>query len=227
MTRKLFGAVVLLACSLALVGGAYADTVSIGIQVGNGSIVNETSSNTGLATFGFPTSVTVGGFTIQSLVASDDGSTPPDFTVNGGLESGGPGTLKIYVTDQSIAATGPAVFDSAWGITQVPSGWTVTATTYVDSGNGLFTMTCATCTEVGTATFNGNGSSNAESPVLSLTAPFSETQVLTFTATKSAASLTSIVGGADLSIVPAGEPSFFALFALCLTSFAGRFRKRC
>jgi hypothetical protein len=149
----------------------------------------------------------VGGFTVQS-VTGIDGNTPPDFTVNGGLESAtSTGTFKLYVTDQGLTAATAGNFANAWGITTVPAGWTITITTYVDTSNGLFTTNCTTCTQVGTATFTAGGNSSSQSSLMSLTGLFSETTVITFTVNQTHSTATSIVGGADTDFVPVPEPS--------------------
>jgi hypothetical protein len=94
----------------------------------------------------------------------------------------GVGTLNVYVTEQGITSpVGQVNFFSAFTANVVPVGWTVVESTYLDSANGLYTVSPADL--LSTVTFTSAGTTDESNYNLTATGPYSVTELFTITAT--------------------------------------------
>jgi hypothetical protein len=127
------------------------------------------------------------------------------------ISSGSSGVLNILVTDTDVANPlgSPATFNSGFTVNELTPGWIVTEQTFLDSGDGYFGMT----TPLGSAAFNGIGSSVQLDNADTGPGPYSVTEQYTIFAPEAGASIATI----DLSsAVP--EPATWAMF---LVGFGG------
>lgn len=208
---------------LLLSSGAYADTVGIALGGNGGPIAASITSPTGSLSLP-PTSIFA--WTISGTVFG----TPPagaepnleGFTVDASDTSAGLTSLQVYVTEGGLTSpTGVNTFLS--GLTSnllLGNITSVTESTFVDTGNGLFTTTCGTCSLLSTQTFTGIGSVTIGAATPSLSAPYSETELFNIVA--------SGVGTVQdtITISNAPEPGTLTLFGSGLIGLAGLLRRK-
>jgi len=165
----------LFAMALILPSGAFADTISIGVDCGGG--ITTVASGSGTATF----AGICGAFNITSATATGTPIVPEptlltqtiDATANAG------GTLKIFITEQGLTFPTPSGLLLSGFTSNVFFGpaTSVEEQTFVDAGNGLFGGT-----PLASATFTGINSTTSLDLATTGTGPFSETAVYTITA---------------------------------------------
>lgn len=192
----------------AFASSAMADTISIGLQesgVSGGAITTEASASGSAAI----SNLAYGTFTLNN-VSGVAAPVLPEGELNTNsinVSSSSSGTLMVYVTAQGVSpAMLPASFFSSLTENSLTGPLTVTESTYVDAGNGLYALT----TPLASTTFTAIGTDtvNTAAPA-GLTTPFSLTAVYTITATGS--------GSANSTInVTAAEPGSIALLGLVL-----------
>lgn len=194
----------------ALATSALADTITIGLQeagVNGGAIITQASS------LG---NATVSGASYGTFSLNNISGTGAPFLSEGAFDSNSlnvssstAGTLSVYITDQGVTNAGqPGLigFLSALTENSLTNGFSVTESTYVDTGNGLFALT----TPLASTSFTAIGTDSVETPAnIPTTNPFSVTAVYTITANGA--------GGANSTInVTAPEASSIALLSLVL-----------
>ena len=209
MKRMVFMAV-LAVLALVFVSGAYADTITIGLQEGGGIVTVASGSTTASfsGSFGTFSLVNVNGTGTFSL-------SLPTFGSNTLQVAGSGGTLNVFVTDQGITSpTGLTDFLSAFTANLLPLGWTVTESTYIDTSNGLFGGTLLNSSPTG---FNSGTSSLTTSSLYSATEKFVIAANSTLGSTNDTINLTA-------TAVP--EPGSLVLFGSGLMSLAGLMRRK-
>jgi len=222
MKRVVFTALVagfvLLAAS-----AAHADNVFIGLGANGGAPGVVAASSTGAATL--PPSVILGWTVSATVFGTPPAGPEPNlegFTVDASDTTGGNSSLQIYITEGDLSSpTGINTFIS--GLTSnllLGNIASVTESTYIDTGNGLFTTTCGTCSLLASHTFTGIGSIDIGAATPSLAAPYSETEVFDIQATG--------VGGVQdtITISNAPEPGTLTLFGSGLFGLAGLLRRK-
>jgi len=216
INMKLLTAALVLAGAVVLTSVARADTVSIGLKEAgfNGGAVFFETSGSGSASF----SGSYGTFILNSVIGV---GTPPlgepsldSSSID--VSSSASGTLSVYVTESGITSvTGVNNFLSGFTMNLLSAGWTVTESTYVDLGNGVFAIT----SPLGSQVFTAIGSASSINATPSLGSPFSETEVFTITATGTGSS----DGTITMSRVP--EPATLSLLGMGLLSLLGLRKK--
>jgi hypothetical protein len=154
-------------------GVATATTLSVGMQ--------EAGFNGGTITTAGSTS-SYGNFDPVTVSASLGASPGSLFSNSIDTSALGVGTLNVYVTEQGITSpVGQVNFFSAFTANVVPVGWTVVESTYLDSANGLYTVSPADL--LSTVTFTSAGTTDESNYNLTATGPYSVTELFTITAT--------------------------------------------
>lgn len=143
MKMKLVLATIVVATFL-LALPAFADTVTIGLQEAgyNGGAIQTEASGTDAASI---TALNYGTFTISSVQATAglDVVAPQIFDSSSlNTSTNTAGTLSVYITDQNVQTPiGSLVsFLSSFTANAISSGLTVTMQTFIDRGDGLFTV---------------------------------------------------------------------------------------
>jgi len=211
MKRMVFMAV-LAVLALVFVSGAYADTITIGLQEGGGIVTVASGSTTASfsGSFGTFSLVNVNGTGTFSL-------SLPTFGSNTLQVAGSGGTLNVFVTDQGITSpTGLTDFLSAFTANLLPLGWTVTESTYIDTSNGLFGGTLLNSSPTFTTTGSATGTNSA-----STSGTYSATELFVITANATPGQTNDTI---QLTAVP--EPGTLALFGSGLFSLAGLMRRK-
>jgi len=216
ISMKLLTASLVLAGAVLLTSVARADTVSIGLQEAgfNGGSIVSVASGSGSASF----SGSYGTFVLNLV---DGLGTPPlpepqldSSSID--VSSSASGTLTVYVTESGVSSvTGVNNFLSGFTMNILTSGWTVTESTYVDLGNGVFAIT----SPLGSQVFTGIGSASSINATPSLGSPFSETEVFTISANGTGQSNATIT----MQRVP--EPATLSLLGMGLLSLLGLRKK--
>jgi len=217
--KKVVFAAVLAGLTLWLVPGAYADNVFVGLGANGGAPGLVAASGTG-AVFLAPSSVA--GWTVSATAFGTPLAGPEPtlegFTVDASNTSSGISSLQIYVTEGSLSSpTGINTFLSGLTSNLLLGGiGSVTESTYIDTGNGLFTTTSLLSSQ----TFTGIGSVTLGATTPSLAAPYSETEVFDIQATG--------VGTVQdtITISNAPEPGTLTLFGSGLIGLAGLLRRK-
>jgi hypothetical protein len=137
--------------------------VSIGMQEGGPlTLVAGPSPNTASfsGVFGTFTFNSVSGFAGAAV-------TPPNILDSSALDtaSAAGGTLDVFVTAQNLTAVGVANFLSTFTQNSLTAGWTVTESTWIDAGNGMFILATALSSQVflaaGSASKTASGDTGA------------------------------------------------------------------
>ncbi|MCE3257959.1 MAG: hypothetical protein K0Q64_2042 [Nitrobacter vulgaris] len=193
--RLLFASAAVFAMSV-LASAANAVTVTIGFQqagVNGGAITTVGSGNDTLVNaFG-----SYGTFAFNSVSASGSGPNPFGDLLSStaqNISSTTAGTFTVYITSQGNSApSGNLTFTSSLTSNVLPAGWTVTQSTLLDTGNGLFTGTTLASNAFNTAgTFVSNNAANTGGGL------YSVTQIYTIIATGAGNALSTI----SISAVP-------------------------
>jgi len=204
------------ALAAVLASGANAGTVSIGLSTG-GPITNVASATNNVVFSG-----AFGAFIINNISASGDGGLPfPDLLNSTALDTRltgtGASTLDVFVTVQGLtlplgSLTG---FVSSFTQNSLTAGWSVTQSTFLDAGNGVFTLT----TPLNTHTFSAIGTNVGSNTVATGPGPYSLTEefIISASGTGSASSTT------DISAVP--EPATWAMMLLGFVGLGFAFRQ--
>jgi hypothetical protein len=222
MKRAVFIAV-LAGLVLLSASGAYADTVGLALAGNGGPIAASATSPTGTINLP-PTSIFA--WTISATVfGSPVAGAEPDLeglTVDASDTSAGLTSLQIYVSEVGLTSpTGINTFLS--GLTSnimIGSVSSVTESTYIDTGNGLFTTTCGTCSLLSTETFTAIGHDTLGATTPNLVGPYSETEFFNIVATGVGSTQDTI------TITNAPEPGTLTLFGSGLIGLAGLLRRK-
>jgi hypothetical protein len=198
---------------------AYADDVFIGFGVNGGAPSPFAASATGTATYSNPAFL---GWNVNATAFGSPGAGPEPnlegFTVDASDISSGVTSLQVYITEAGLSSpTGVNTFVSGLTSNFILGGITsVTESTYVDTGNGLFALTSL----LSSATFTGIGHQSLSAATPSLASPYSETEVFDITATG--------VGTVQdtITISNAPEPGTLTLFGSGLIGLAGLLRRK-
>jgi hypothetical protein len=213
MSMKLIPIAGAIAGSLLLATNADASTVTIGASINGGAITTEASgASSALASF------TIGGYTAD-LVTGTQGALQDIFnssSSNVSTNSAPPGTLDIYVTIQGLTSPlGLTGLLSTLTSNELNGGWTENLSTYLDLGNGLFSL----ATPLSQHGFVGPGVFQQVTSEL-LSGPFSITELFIISAPGAGTANATI----DVSSTPL--PAALPLFATGLLGFWGWSRKR-
>jgi PEP-CTERM motif len=223
MMKRVVFIAILAGLVLALVPGAYADTVTIGLQFNGSGPIIPVNAGPGGTAFG-PASF--GGWTISAVGL---GTPPNPEPVLEGLtvDASAPGflsSLQVYVSETDLT--------SPLGVNTFASGFTsnfilgaitsVTESTYVDTGNAVFGLgsLLSTNTFAGPIVSTQSITLNALTP--SLPAPFSETEVFDIQATANGTTSDTIT----ITTANAPEPGTLTLFGSGLVGLAGLLRRK-
>lgn len=221
--KKVVFAAVFAGLVLCLVPGAHADNVFIGLGALGGAPGLVASSGTGAVSLA-PSNVA--GWTVSATAFGTPLAGPEPnlegFTVDASDTSLGITSLQIYITEGSLSSpTGINTFLS--GLTSnllLGAISSVTESTYIDTGNGLFTTVCGTCSTLSTQTFTGIGSVTLGATTPNIAGLYSETEVFDIQATG--------VGTVQdtITISNAPEPGTLTLFGSGLIGLAGLLRRK-
>jgi hypothetical protein len=199
---------------------AHADVISIGLALNGGAITTE-ASGSGSAVF-------AGAFGSYSVNAISGVGNPPltgssllnsnSLDVAAGVTSD---VLDVYVTESNITSfTGLTDFISSFTENSLSGPWSVTESTYLDTGNGIYALTSL----LGSATFTSGPLTSVESLTTDAGAgPYSITALYVITPNGHAGSANSTIN------VSVPEPATLALFAAGLLGCAiglSRWRRR-
>jgi hypothetical protein len=173
MTNRL--SVASLLCGLALaaasITSANAALVSIGVQEG-GPIVPE-SSSTGGASF----VNNFGNFGLFiNAVSIPTATNPLAGTVNAtSLTGTGGGTINVFITAQGLT-TPTGAFFSAFTQNFLDTGASVQQLTFLDTANGLFSVSGGTVTQLGTVTFTTAPNTSTQTAIVNSGSLYSVTE---------------------------------------------------
>jgi hypothetical protein len=219
MMKRVVFFVVLVGFVLLSLSAAYADDVFIGFGVNGGAPSPFAASATGTVTYSNPTFL---GWNVNAIAFGSPSAGPEPnlegFTVNASDISSGVTSLQVYITEAGLSSpTGVNTFVSGLTSNFILGGITsVTESTYVDTGNGLFALTSL----LSSATFTGIGHQSLSAATPSLASPYSETEVFDIAATG--------VGTVQdtITISNAPEPGTLTLFGSGLIGLAGLLRRK-
>src|SRR6185312_6153477 len=180
----------LFAMALILPSGAFADTISIGLDCGSGT--STVATGNGIASF----TGSCGAFTVTQASASGTISPlgiapePTLLTQTINTNSTAAGTLTLYITEQGLTFPTPSGLLLS-GFTSnlfFGPGTSVQEQTLIDTGNGLFTGT-----SLASQTFTGLGATSSLDLATTGSGPFSETAVFTITSAGAGASFNDTI----------------------------------
>jgi uncharacterized protein YraI len=135
------------------------------------------------------------------------------------IDATGPGTVRVAVTSQNNTDVNNQNWISSFTSNSLPTGWSVREQTFIDTANGLFTVTPGgTVTQLGNVLFNAIGTS-----VTAALAPsgalYSVTHLYTIVATSAGSALSTITLATPI-------PGALPLFATGLLGLWALRRKR-
>jgi hypothetical protein len=220
VNSKLLAATVVLGAALSWGSVACADTVEVAVGNTSNIVGTECSPGDNECITGTAKSSP---FTISAFFGLGNSDAAPDLLISSVTadKGTGTGTLTVYITDTGLVSrTGNYNFIS--GLTAgvpLPSGWTLTEATYLDSGDAAFGMT----TPLASNAFTSAGVPSISTLADISSSPYSVTEVYTFDVTNAASNIAS--GSITLQIP---EPASMALLGsgLLALGFVGWRRRR-
>jgi hypothetical protein len=207
------------------VSAASAATVSIGAAPGAGPLpapVTVASSAAGATSFACVACAPAiwGVFNANQITATGRPIDPlPNIlgSTSFNINAGDGGTLRIFVTSQGNTDVN-STWISSFTSNSLPTGWSVTEQTFIDTANGLYTTTGATVTALGSHVFNAIGTSVAAA-IAASGGLYSVTEVYTIVATGTGSALSTITLATPI-------PGALPLFATGLLGLWALRRKR-
>ena len=202
MYVKQIATVGLVAASVIWAAAAHAATITIGSALNGGGITTRASGTDAASTGSFSAGMgwNANIVTGQTAAAPDIFNSTSQNTTNGGSTA----ALDIFVTASNLTSpVGSVPFLSTFTTNAVPSGWTVTESTFLDARNTVF----GTTTSLGSDAFTGIDTGSALT-IAAVTAPYSITQEYIIRANGISGSANSTM---DVSAVPI--PGTLPLFA--------------
>jgi len=208
------------------VSAANAATVSVGAAPGPGpsAFTTVASSASGAVSFSCSScnGAVWGVFNANQITATGRDINPlPNIlgSTSFNIDSTGPGTLRVAVTSQNNTDVNNQNWISSFTSNSLPTGWSVREQTFIDTANGLFTVTPGgTVTQLGNVLFNAIGTS-----VTAALAPsgalYSVTHLYTIVATSAGSALSTITLATPI-------PGALPLFATGLLGLWALRRKR-
>jgi hypothetical protein len=220
MSMKLIPIAGAIAVSLFWATSAGATTITIGASIDGGTI-NQLAQGTDFANFAG--AIGGSGYTINGINGAL-GVNPFSFlsnSLNVATTGDTTGTLDIYVTMQGITSpTGFTSLLSTLTSNVLGTGWTENLQTYLDLGNGLWTINnTSTNPQLAAHGFNGLGTFSQIANE-TLTGPYSLTELFIISAPGAG------TANATINISQTPLPAALPLFATGLLGFWGWSRKR-
>jgi hypothetical protein len=207
------------------VSAANAATVSVGAAPGPGPSAFTTVASSGSGSVTFSCTSCAAGvwgvFDANQITATGRPVNPlPNIlgSTSFNIDATGPGTLRVAVSSQGNTDVN-STWISSFTSNNLPTGWSVREQTFIDTANGLFTVTPGgTVTQLGNVLFNAIGTS-----VTAALAPsgalYSVTQLYTIVATSAGSALSTITLATPI-------PGALPLFATGLLGLLALRRKR-
>lgn len=152
--KSLFGAVAAAGFAVALSVTANAATISIGLSQDGGAISTVATSPTGFASF----AGSFGDYVVNAINGTGNPLLPPSGVLNSNAldvsaaTTVGTHTLDVFVTTSgNLIPLGALPFTSAFTLNSTLGIVATTMSTFLDTGNGIFTTSGATVTQLGLA----------------------------------------------------------------------------
>jgi hypothetical protein len=157
---------------------SFANPLDIGACLGSACTPTQVATQNNAPPQNLTYSGTLGTWTIS--VTGTVPSEPNLLSNTIDIQSGGAGTLELFVSSLNNNPSGVPAYLSAFTSNSVPSGWTVQEITYADNANAEF----STADELASITFSVQGTnSQTNTPSPALVAPFGLTEEYIITAT--------------------------------------------
>ena len=200
---------------------ANAATITIGFQEAGFNNGNILPVAVGSGAANVAADMEFGTFTLNSVNATGKDLLPGNqlLVSNADISGSSAGTLRVYVTSQNNNLVTPG-FLSSFTSKPLEDGWTVTFQTFLDTTNGLFRISGAGVTPLGTAILSQIGTSVAGAVAAAGSARYAVTHLFTITATGEGSANSTI------NLIAAPLPGALPLFATGLLGLWAVRRKR-